>query len=278
MRALGLTLLVTACTANLQSDPPGKGHLGVPGARAGALGFDQGSGEPTTQPLPPLSGSDIAALAVANVDGTACGTNSIGDTAFETSCTGNGGLPEYWCADFAMWIWEHNGVNITNLTAAAGSFYVYGQDHGTLSDSPALGDAVVFDYAGDGVADHVAIVTQVKSDGTIETVSGDWNGDNGTEAQFASSSHVVLNTPAYASTVDTVPAPMGMTISGFIAPKQISAADACKGLSDGTYCGGDDVPGDPKTLYECANGTMTVADVCANGCKMEPGTLDDECN
>ena len=166
-----------------------------------------------------LTGNDVANLAVANVGGMACGTNSLGGHSFDSSCTGNGGQPEYWCADFARWVWENTGAQYTSeLTAAAGSFYVYGQNHGTLKNTPALGDAVVFNYQGGGVADHVALVTTVNSDGTIETVSGDWNGQSGSEAQFSSTSHVVLNSPAYDPSVGSSPGIMGMTISGYIAP------------------------------------------------------------
>jgi MYXO-CTERM domain-containing protein len=166
-----------------------------------------------------LTGNDVANLAVANVGGMACAANSLGEHSFDSSCTGNGGQPEYWCADFARWVWANVGAQYTSeLTAAAGSFYVYGQNHGTLKSTPALGDAVVFNYQGGGVADHVALVSKVNSDGTIETVSGDWNGQSGTEAQFASTSHVVLNSPAYPGTEGSAPGIMGMTISGFIAP------------------------------------------------------------
>ncbi|HTQ46488.1 MAG TPA: CHAP domain-containing protein [Polyangiaceae bacterium] len=167
---------------------------------------------------PQVSGSSIVSLALANVGGSACGTNSLGGTHFETSCTGNGGQPEYWCADFAQWVWANSGADTTGLNAAAGSFYCYGQNNGTLSNTPQAGDAVVFDYQGGGVADHVALVTQVNSNGTIETVSGDWNGQSGTEAEFSSTSSVVLNSPAYPGTVGTSPGVMGMTISGFISP------------------------------------------------------------
>jgi MYXO-CTERM domain-containing protein len=167
---------------------------------------------------PQVSGSSIVSLALANVGGSACGTNSLGGTHFESSCTGNGGQPEYWCADFAQWVWANSGVDTTGLNAAAGSFYCYGQNNGTLSNTPQPGDAVVFNYQGNCVADHVAIVTQVNSDGTIESASGDWNGQSGTEAQFASTSSVVLNSPAYAGTVGTSPGVMGMTISGYISP------------------------------------------------------------
>jgi hypothetical protein len=161
----------------------------------------------------------IAALALANVGQGACTTNSLGGDAFGTSCTGNGGAPEYWCADFALWVWSSAGVaNVTGLTAAAGSFYVYGENNGTLSNTPAVGDAVVFDYQGGGAADHVAIVTQVNTDGTIVSVSGDWGGQSGSEANFAGTSSVVLNVPAYAGAVGSSPAVMEMTISGYVAP------------------------------------------------------------
>ncbi len=37
----------------------------------------------------------------------------------------------------------------------------------------------------------------MNTNGTIETVSGDWAGSGGTEAEFSSTSHVVHNAPAY---------------------------------------------------------------------------------
>jgi hypothetical protein len=232
---------------------------------------------------------DLASLALANVGGTACGTNSLGGAAFDSSCTGNGGQPEYWCADFVKWVWENQGVDVSGLSAAAGSFYVYGQNHGTLSDSPAVGDAVVFDYQGGGYADHVAIVTQVYGDGTIETASGDWNGQSGSEAYFSSTSSVVLNDPPYDATVGTQPGVIGMTISGFIAPVAVGAGGGggppppsggggpCAGLDDGFYCGGDGVAGDPSTLYRCAAGALAGSQPCAHGCQSNPGNQDDIC-
>jgi hypothetical protein len=165
------------------------------------------------------SASSIANLALANVDKQACSENSKGGHAFESSCDGDDGHPEYWCADFAIWVWAQAGMDTSSLTAAAGTFYCYGENHGTLHSSPAVGDAVVFDYQGGCVANHVAIVTKVNSNGTIETASGDWGGNiNLPETAFASQSHVVLNTPAYAGSKGTTPTEMGMEISGFISP------------------------------------------------------------
>jgi hypothetical protein len=195
-----------------------------------------------------VSGSVIASVALANVGKGACSKNSAGGDAFDSSCTGNGGHPEFWCADFARWVWAEAGADTVGLDAAAGSFYVYGQNHGTLHSTAAVGDAVVFDYAGGGVADHVAIVTKVNSNGTIETVSGDWAGDNGSEATFSSTSHAVLNAPAYWGGVGSSPAIIGMTISGFISPA-------------GT--GGSAQPG-PITCTE-GPGYCTATSQCENG-------------
>lgn len=164
-------------------------------------------------------GSAIANIARANVGKGACSTNSAGSRAFDSSCTGNGGQPEYWCADFARWVWGRAGAAHTGeLTAAAGSFYTYGVRHRTLHSRPAVGDAVVFDYAGNGYADHVAIVSEVRANGEIETISGDWNGQSGSEAHFSSTSHVVVNAPAYHAGIGSRPAVIGMRISGFVSP------------------------------------------------------------
>jgi len=195
-----------------------------------------------------VSGGTVASIALANVGKGACSQNSTGGYDFDSSCTGNGGSPEYWCADFARWVWAVAGADTSGLDAAAGSFYVYGQNHGTLHSTPAVGDAVVFDYAGGGVADHVAIVTQVNSNGTIETVSGDWGGDNGSEATFASTSHVVFNAPAYWGGVGSAPGIMGMTISGYISPA-------------GT--GGSPPPGGASCSF--GPGYCTQTDQCENG-------------
>jgi hypothetical protein len=166
--------------------------------------------------------NDVVRLAEMNVGGSACGTNSLGGHSFYTSCTGDAGRPQFWCADFAMWVWANSGeTDMNGLSAAAQSFYTYGRNRGILTNQPAVGDAVVFSKtAGDTSDDpngihHVAIVTAVYPNGTIETVSGDWDGQDG---NFAATSHVVHNTPAYGSAVGTRPSVMGMWIEGYIPP------------------------------------------------------------
>ncbi|GAA1663560.1 hypothetical protein GCM10009765_11330 [Fodinicola feengrottensis] len=178
----------------------------------------------TASPAAATTSTGIASLANANVGGMACAANSLGGHSFYTSCTGNGGQPEYWCADFAKWVWANSGVaDLSGLNPLARSFYTYGTSRGIVTSTPAVGDAVVFsNVKGDTSADsngihHVAIVTAV-SGGTIETVSGDWGGQSGTEAHFASTSHVIHNTPAYGSAVGTYSSVMDMWIEGYIPP------------------------------------------------------------
>jgi CHAP domain len=183
----------------------------------------------------------IAKLALANVGKGACSKNSLGSRTFSApdaqwgnSCTGDDGSPEYWCADFAMWVWSNSGVPyIDDLNALASSFLTYGNDHHTITSTPAVGDAAVFNDPVTGATEHVAIVTQVNSDGTIETVSGDWNGcpadgGNCSETAFASTSQVVHNTPAYSHKVGTTPKVMELTIAAFVEPVGVTSA-SCGG-------------------------------------------------
>ena len=162
-------------------------------------------------------------------------------------------------------MWAEAGADTNGLDAAAGSFYVYGQNNHTLHSTPAVGDAVVFGYAGGGVADHVAIVTQVNGDGTIQSVSGDWGGDNGSEATFASTSHSVLNAPAYGSSVGNAPGIIGMTISGFISPAGTGGSPPPGG---GSCSFG---PGYCTATSQCENGEWVPRSSDPAACTSGPG-------
>ena len=116
--------------------------------------------------------------------------------------------PGEWCAEFARWVWYHGGANTSGLTAGAGSFYVYGQKHHTLSSTPKVGDAVVFGYNGNGYAQHVAIVVSVNtSNHTIRSVGGNERGGAGVVAEDGPYNWRV----GYSSY-------WGMYISGYIVP------------------------------------------------------------
>jgi hypothetical protein len=206
------------------------------------------------------NGNDIANLALANVGNSACGMNSLGGYGFESSCTGAGGSPELWCSDFARWVWEHSGADTTTLTAASGTFYTYGLNNNTLSNTPQVGAAVVFNYSA-GWATHVAIVTKVNSNGTIESVSGDWGGQQGgSDVLFASTAHVLHNS-AYNWSVGTTPGVMGETISGYIMPAGTVTVGDCAVHDDGRlYCGNK--LGSP--LYSATSANSSVVDHLRN--------------
>lgn len=115
--------------------------------------------------------SGIANLANANVGKGRCDVNSLGERGYYNSCN------VAWCAEFARWVWAKSGFRTQGLSAASGSFVgAAGQAGATVhSDSgyaPRVGDAVVFNYKGGTVADHVGLVTAVNGDGSITTVHG----------------------------------------------------------------------------------------------------------
>ncbi len=58
--------------------------------------------------------------------------------------------------------------------------------------------------------------------------------------------------------------------------------DACLGgpercIEGGLYCGGNEVAGDPRTLYRCSGGEGVAPMQCANGCAIGPAGQDDGC-
>jgi uncharacterized Zn-binding protein involved in type VI secretion len=116
---------------------------------------------------------------------------------------GQGGLPDWqeaWCSDFATMIWDQAGAATDGLNSGACSFVSgYGNDHPeTVHDqahdpnyTPQVGDAVVFDYNDDPkhpYANHVALVTAVNADGTMDIISGN-GGPNGVTPQHMHSAY-----------------------------------------------------------------------------------------
>jgi CHAP domain len=138
---------------------------------------------------------------------------------FFTSADGAaGGLPELWCADFARWVWNQAGVlNTGILSPAAGSFGKYGP---VRNSSPQVGDAVLFGYNGTDFAEHVAIVVQVNSDGTIVSIGGDERGEEGgTDAHFAGTSCVAQDGPYNGAVGSSDARAPGHPLSGYVSPR-----------------------------------------------------------
>lgn len=167
----------------------------------GVAVFSLGTAKPA---FAAISGGNIAAIANGQV-GNGCGSYY--------GCPD----PGEWCADFARWVWQLGDENVSGLTGAAGSIYVYGQNHGTLSSTPKVGDVVVFNYGyqGHGTAQHAALVVSVNtSNHTIVSVGGNERGGAGVVAKDGPYSWTV----GYSSY-------WGMNISGYVAP--VAGSNAC---------------------------------------------------
>lgn len=126
------------------------------------------------------TGQKIAAIATAEL-GVAeqpPGSNDAPRIAtYRTATAGSGVGP--WCAYFTSWVAQQAGVPVGPNGQGIG--YVptvkqWAESQGRYipagSGAPQVGDLVVFDRGGDGVLDHIGVVTGVRPDGGIDTVEG----------------------------------------------------------------------------------------------------------
>ncbi|MGW6933556.1 CHAP domain-containing protein [Lentzea sp. NPDC054927] len=100
---------------------------------------------------------------------------NIADDHIGKGCAGNAWKcsPGAWCADFAGWVWRQAGVTGTNkIDSRAASFVWYGDAHGTRTNTPNVGDAIVYKYDGSSWAEHVNLVYETRADGMIRTIGG----------------------------------------------------------------------------------------------------------
>lgn len=125
-------------------------------------------------------GAQIAAIATAEL-GVAeqpAGSNDAPRIAqYRTATAGSGVGP--WCAYFTSWVAQQAGVPVGPNGQGMG--YVptvkqWAEQTGRYipagSGAPQVGDLVVFERNGDGVLDHIGVVTGTRPDGGIETVEG----------------------------------------------------------------------------------------------------------
>ncbi|MEQ8834850.1 MAG: CHAP domain-containing protein [Miltoncostaeaceae bacterium] len=125
-------------------------------------------------------GQRMAALASAElgVAESPPGSNDAPRIAeYRTATAGSGVGP--WCSYFVSWVAAEAGVPIGPGGQGEGwvpSVKTWAEGEGRWipsgSGAAAVGDLVLFDRAGDGVYDHIGIVTGVAGDGSIQTVEG----------------------------------------------------------------------------------------------------------
>ncbi len=125
-------------------------------------------------------GQRIAAIAAAElgVEESPKGSNDAPRIAeYRTATVGSSPAP--WCAYFTSWVGRQAGIPIGEGGKGEGwvpAVKEWGESTGRYippgSAPPQAGDMVLFDRAGDGVLDHIGIVTGVAADGSISTVEG----------------------------------------------------------------------------------------------------------
>lgn len=96
---------------------------------------------------------------------------------YRTATAGSGVGP--WCAYFTSWVAQQAGVPVGPNGQGIGyvpTVKAWAEQTGRYvpagSGAPQVGDLVVFERNGDGVLDHIGIVTGTRPDGGIETVEG----------------------------------------------------------------------------------------------------------
>lgn len=105
-----------------------------------------------------------------------------------TSDCGNANLDEEWCADFAAWVWQKAGAEVTyqyvngNINSSSASFYEWGVKKGTWHPvnsgyTPLPGDVAVYGLDVSTLfARHVATVTSYsKGSRGPDAINGDGN-------------------------------------------------------------------------------------------------------
>ncbi len=138
------------------------------------------------------------------------------DSGQTSSCTDYGTKAHAWCADFAGWVWQQAGVpGLGTLDDLAVSFKGYGLVNDTWSSTPAVGDAVYFHpLSGHGTQhDHVAIVTAINEDGTLQTIGGN-------ERTATGIVHEDVELPSAVGAVAWLDDEVPVRVAGYAAPVQ----------------------------------------------------------
>lgn len=160
----------------------------VPSAIGGTLPIGVGAVAATTASS--SRGQQIAAIATREL-GVAeqpPGSNDAPRIADYRTSTAGAAAGQPWCAYFTSWVAAQAGVPVG--AEGQGIGYVptvkqWAEQTGRYipagTGSPQVGDLVVFDRGGDGVLDHIGVVTGASPDGSIQTVEG--NSSNAVSAR-----------------------------------------------------------------------------------------------
>jgi cell wall-associated NlpC family hydrolase len=138
------------------------------------------SGAKPVDNAPPASGDlrqRIVSMAESQIGTLENGDSNSGPCIKYPNYFGRGA--EWWCADFASWVYTHAGdkFNDPYCPSIVNHLKAEGKWKGRANPQP--GDMVLFDWNGDGVSDHVGIVKRVNGDGSVQTIEGNTTNGNG---------------------------------------------------------------------------------------------------
>ncbi|MCX4779162.1 CHAP domain-containing protein [Streptomyces sp. NBC_01264] len=209
----------------------------------------------------------IAATARAEEGNGACAHGGYDGGPNQYNSCSNGRTAHAWCADFAGWVWARNGVTgLATLTDGAASFMAYGKKYGTITNTPHVGDAVVFDYNGSDWAAHVALVTGVSGDKV--TITGGNQGGGAGHVSTASSYDAAVGERPWG----------GQKISGYVSPAGSSTPSLPNpaSLAEGTLVKSASSPA-VKVLIKGAGLAVAASDVTPDKYDMSKVvTIDDQ--
>lgn len=96
------------------------------------------------------------------------------------------GVAYPWCCVFIYWIFKECGMSKLfyggNKTAYCPTVESYYKSKGQWYNTPKVGDLVLFDFSGKGIAEHIGILEKINADGTYTTIEGNTSlssNDNG---------------------------------------------------------------------------------------------------
>jgi peptidoglycan hydrolase-like protein with peptidoglycan-binding domain len=91
---------------------------------------------------------------------------------------------EPWCAMFVSWCFRQIGAPLPDVNGPDGLFTLcptavtYARAHGQVASMPEPGDVLLFDWNGDGTADHTGIFVFADLDGSYTTIEGNTSSGN----------------------------------------------------------------------------------------------------
>lgn len=141
-----------------------------------------------------------------------------------------------WCAMFVSWVAAHAGAaSLIPRHAYTPSGAAWFKKRGQWHKSPKPGDIVYFRWPTSNRICHVGIVEKVSSDGSFQTIEGNWQ-QAVCRVRRTTKYAVGFGRPKYGSTSSTSPGTQRLSEDGQLGPRTVEALQARLGVTqDGWF-------------------------------------------